>query len=111
MRVFVSYTTKDPAVTDDKLRQIDDQLKPVATVFIDKLHNRKGNQLRVNYELWRSDLVLHIHSPQYKSEWVQKELATARKRNKPVIQISIDELLSMDSGDIHALVKDVDIRQ
>lgn len=111
MRVFISYTTRDPAVTDDKLKLVEARLKPIAKVFIDKLHNTKGNQACVDFELWRSDLVLNIHSPKFKSEWVQKELAIARKRHKPIVKVSIDDLLNMDPDDIHSLVMEVEKRQ
>ena len=108
MRVFISYTTKDPAVTDENLRLVEERIKPFASVFIDKLHNKKGRQYRVDFELWRSDVVLNLFSPKYDSKWVDKELATARKNNKPVIKIPINELLTMDADDIHTRLLDVE---
>ena len=41
MRVFVSYTTKDPAVTQEALERVAERIMPFANVFIDILHNKK----------------------------------------------------------------------
>lgn len=107
-RVFVSYTSKDPLVTDERLKQVESRLKPFATVFIDRLHNKKGGQCRVNYELWRSDVLLQLVSNQHQSEWVQKELLAARKKDKPVIKVRIDEFLKIDQEHVYLLLSDVD---
>ena len=81
MRVFVSYTVKDPAITDDSLQKVEARIKAFAKVFIDKIHNKEGGQRRVDFELWKSDIVLHLSSsPEYSSKWVQKELITPRKK-------------------------------
>ena len=53
MRVFVSYTSKDPAVTREQLEKVECRLKPFCTVFIDLLHNENGKQCRVDRELRR----------------------------------------------------------
>lgn len=47
MRVFISYTSKDPAITDEKLRQVENRIRPFAKVFIDRIHNMKRKQCRV----------------------------------------------------------------
>ena len=108
MKVFVSYTSKDPAITDEKLILVESRIKSFSEVFIDRLHNEEGNQRRVDKELSRCDVVLQIISPQYHSEWVQKEILTARKKEKPVIKIGIEELLKMDEEQVYLLVSDVD---
>ena len=108
MRVFVSYTSKDPAITKEKLEGVEARLKPFFKVFIDLLHNEKGKQKRVESELRRCDVVLQLVSPMHKSEWVQKELLTARKKNKPVVKICADELLEMDDEQVYLLLSDVD---
>ena len=108
MRVFVSYTSKDPVITDEKLILVESRIKSFSEVFIDRLHNEEGNQRRVDKELSRCDVVLQIISPQYHSEWVQKEILTARKKGKPVIKIGIEELLKMDEEQVYLLVSDVD---
>ena len=110
MRVFVSYTTKDPAVTKEKLEAVEARLRPLANVFIDLLHNEKGQQRKVNAELSRSDIVLQLVSPKHQSEWVQKELLEARKNSKPVVKVGIDELLEMDDEQLYLLLTDVDIK-
>lgn len=107
-KVFVSYTSKDPHINDERLKQVEACLKPFATVFIDRLHNKKGGQCRVNYELWRSDVLLQLVSKQHQSEWVQKELLSARKKDKPVIKVGIDEFLKMDQEQVYLLLSDVD---
>lgn len=108
MRLFVSYTSKDPALTNEKLIQVESRIKPFARVFIDRLHNEDGNQKRVDRELSRCDAVLQLISPQYHSEWVQKEIITARKKKKPVIKIGIEELLKMDEEQTYLLISNVD---
>jgi hypothetical protein len=47
-------------------------------------------------------------SPQYKSEWVQKELITARKKGKTVIKVGMDELIGMDEEQLYLLLSDVE---
>lgn len=108
MRVFVCYTSKDPAVTKIKLKKVETRLNSFFTVFIDLLHNEKGKQSRVNRELRRCDVVLHLTSPKYQSEWVQKELITARRKNKTVIKTGIDDLLAMDDEQLYLTLSDVD---
>lgn len=108
MRVFVSYTSKDPVLTDEKLRQVEGRIKPFARVFIDRLHNIKRKQCRVNIELRCCDEVLYLVSEQYKSQWVQKELVKARKSNKPVIKIGVNELLALDDEQLYTLLTDVE---
>lgn len=107
MRVFVSYTFKDPAVTKDKLLQVEAKIKPFTNVFIDLLHNENRDQCRVDRELRRCDRVLQLTSS-IKSDWVQKEIVTARRKGKPVIKIGIDELLKMDQEQVYLMLSDVD---
>lgn len=108
MRVFVSYTSKDPVLTDEKLRRVEERIRPFAKVFIDRLHNKRHKQCRVNFELCRCDVVLCLVSTQYKSQWVQKELVKARKSDKPVIKIGVDELLALDDEQLYILLTDVE---
>lgn len=108
MRVFVCYTSKDPAVTKEKLERVDMKIKTFSKCFIDLLHNKKGRQWWVNYELCRSDVILQIISPDYPSEWVQKELISARKKGKPVVKIDIDELLEMEPEQLYLQLSDVE---
>lgn len=108
MKVFVSYTSKDPAVTKAKLEQVEKKITPFAKVFIDLLHNERGKQCRVDRELRRCDVVLQLVSPQHKSEWVQKELITARKNGKTVIKVGMDELIGMDDEQLFLLLSDVE---
>lgn len=110
MKVFVSYTSKDPAVTKEKLEQVEAKIKPFAKVFIDLLHNEKGNQNKVECKLHRCDFVLQLLSPQHPSDWVQKEVLTARKKGKPVIKVGIDEFLKMDQEQVFLMLSDVDKR-
>ncbi len=108
MKVFVSYTLKDPAVTREKLEQVEAKLKPFSKVFIDLLHNVKGKQRRVNRKLRRCDVVLQLVSPKYESEWVQKEILTARKKDKPIIKVVIDKFLRTDQEQVFLMLSDVD---
>lgn len=107
-RIFISYTSKDPAVSEERLKAVDAKLKPFASVFIDRLHNKKGGQHRVNWELWRCDALIQLVSVEYQSEWTQKELMTARKKRKPVVKITIDDLLKKDEEDIFLLLDEME---
>ena len=108
MRIFVSYTTKDPFVSKDSLEKVEARLKPFGRVFIDMLHNEKGNQKKVDCELQRCDAVIQLMSPQHPSEWVQKELLTARKKGKPVVKVELDKLLAKDDEELYLLLSDID---
>ena len=108
MKVFVSYTTKDPAITKEKLELVENRISPFADVFIDLLHNEKGRQSRVNRELRHCDVFLQLVSPDHPSEWVTKEVLTARKKGKTVIKVNVDELLAMDQEQTYLLLADVE---
>ena len=108
MKVFVSYTTKDPAITKEKLELVENRISPFADVFIDLLHNEKGRQSRVNRELRHCDVFLQLVSPDHPSEWVTKEVLTARKKGKTVIMVNVDELLAMDQEQTYLLLADVE---
>lgn len=107
-RVFISYTSKDPSITEERLRMVEAKLKSFASVFIDRLHNKRGGQSRVNLELWRCDALIQLVSTEHQSEWAQKELLTARKKRKPVVKISIDELLKKDDEHIFLLLDEIE---
>ena len=68
MRVFVSYISGEPVIANEKLCEIETKLKPYATVFISNIHNKKGKQFRRTIELFRSDLILQLLSPNHLSE-------------------------------------------
>ena len=110
-RVFISYTSKDPSITEERLRMVETKLKSFVSVFIDRLHNKHGGQYRVNLELWRCDALIQLVSTEHQSEWVQKELMTARKKKKPVIKITIDDLLKKNDEDILFLLDEVEIKK
>ena len=95
MRLFVSYTSKDPAITQEALVKIETRLRPFANVFIDRLHNINGGQARVDHELSLCDVLIQIESQGYESEWVKKEVHFARQNHKPIIQTKLDSLLNM----------------
>lgn len=107
-RIFISYTSKDPSITEERLRMVEAKLKPFASVFIDRLHNKRGGQYRVNLELWRCDALIQLVSAEYQSEWAQKELMSARKRAKPVVKISIEELLKKDDEQVFLLLDEIE---
>lgn len=107
-RVFISYTSKDPSITEERLIKLEEKLKPFASVFIDRLHNKIGGQLRVNIELWRCDAMIQLTSDGAQSEWAKKELMTARREGKPVVKISIEELLQKDEEQIFLLLDEIE---
>ena len=72
------------------------------------MHNEKGRQSRVNRELRHCDVFLQLVSPDHPSEWVTKEVLTARKKGKTVIKVNVDELLAMDQEQTYLLLADVE---
>lgn len=107
-RFFISYTSKDPSITDERLGMVETKLKSFASVFIDRLHNKHGGQYRVNFELWRCDALIQLVSAGYQSEWARKELITAIKNGKPVVKISIEELLKKNDDQIFLLLDEIE---
>ncbi len=110
-RLFISYTSKDPAISEERLRIVETKLKPFASVFIDKLHNKNGGQCRVNLELWRCDALIQLVSADYQSEWAKKELMTARKRRRPVVKITIDDLLKKDEEELFLILDEIEMKR
>lgn len=98
MRLFISYTSKDSAITLDALIEIEARLKPYAYVFIDRLHNKSGGQARVDHELSLCDVLVQIVSQGYESEWVRKEVHFARQNHKTILQTELDSLLNMSES-------------
>ena len=107
-RLFVSYTSKDPSITEERLKQVDSKLKPFASLFIDRLHNKCGGQYRVDFELWRCDAMIQIVSKEYQSKWSQAELVYARKKGKPVVKVTMDDLLNKDDEQLVLMVNDLE---
>ena len=106
MNVFVSYTSRDPAVNRESLEQVERKIRAFANVFIDLLHNEEGMQLRVDWELHGCDVVLQLVSPRYKSEWVQKEVDTARKIGKRVIKMRLEEVIGMEEEELYGMMRE-----
>lgn len=104
MNVFVSYTSRDPAVTRESLEQVERKIRVFANVFIDLLHNEEGMQQRVDRELYGCDVVLQLVSPRYKSEWVQKEVDTAKKMGKRVIKMRLEEVIGMEDEELRGII-------
>ena len=110
MRLFVSYTSKDPAITQEALVKIENRLKPFANVFIDRLHNINGGQARVDHELSLCDALIQIVSQGYESEWVRKEVCFARQNHKTIIQTKLDFLLNMSETQVRKSFSSLAIR-
>lgn len=86
MKVFVSYTLKDPEVTRDLLLAYKRQQPFNIDTFVDVLDNDSvSRQDRVTSELFSADEIHLINSPSVlKSTWVQYELNIAREEGIPV---------------------------
>lgn len=86
IRRFVSYTQKDPEVTEDLLLAYKRQQPLNVDTFVDVLDNDSiSRQERVNSELYGADDLHLINSPfALDSVWVQYELRIARALGIPV---------------------------
>lgn len=86
IRRFVSYTQKDPEVTEDLLLAYKRQQPLNVDTFVDVLDNDSiSRQDRVNAELYGADDLHLINSPSaLDSVWVQYELRIARALGIPV---------------------------
>lgn len=86
IRRFVSYTQKDPEVTEDLLLAYKRQQPLNVDTFVDVLDNDSiSRQDRVNAELYGADDLHLINSPSaLDSAWVQYELRIARALGTPV---------------------------
>jgi hypothetical protein len=93
MKVFVSYTTRDPFISKDYLETIDKVISEYANSFIDLLHNTANEKQEfVKQELLSSDVVLLISSISTPlSPWVTWELKQAQNEGIPIIEIPVEE--------------------
>lgn len=96
MKIFISYTVHDKAITDVLLKKIGHEMSSFAEPYIDLL---KENSLQENVEkaVRESALLLLIETRNvYKSKWVEKELEIARKYNIPIIPMTAKQILSLN---------------
>lgn len=107
MRLYVSYTSTDPMISNENLNLVESRIKPYADVFIDILHNKDKNQKKIEKEVSKCDAVLQLVFPQSHSE-IHKDILTALKENKPIIKVSVEELLNMDEEQIYLLISNVE---
>jgi hypothetical protein len=94
MKVFVSYTTKDRAVTKELLANFSKQLEMYGDVFVDLLDNDSTDkQARVLFELNQSDLLVLLETKNiYNSPWVALELENAKKRHIPIKKFHLADI-------------------
>src|SRR5262245_7292455 len=95
MRIFVSYTARDGAVTPALLSRLHTHLSGVCIPFIHAVEqpNLRHQQIGVLWALLRSHVVLLVVSPSVThSRWVRLELWLARIRFCPVIRLNVSDL-------------------
>lgn len=102
MNIFVSYTLRDGVLDEHKLERLHLILRGSGDPYIDVLHNKSLNrQARVVEELSNANvLIACVTQGFFASEWVQFELATARRRGIPIITLDMrpernDEQIAM----------------
>lgn len=89
MKIFVSYTLKDPHVTLEKLGRLQHELSKLGVVFVDILDNdSKDKQRRVILELKQCDLFILVYT-EYSSQWMEYECAMARSLGKKMKTIKL----------------------
>lgn len=96
MKIFISYTVHDKAVTDVLLKKIGREMSSFAEPYIDLL-NENSLQENVEKAVRESALLLLIETENvYKSKWVEKELEIARKCNIPIVPMTAEQILSLN---------------
>lgn len=93
VKIFVSYTTRDPIVTMSSLFPIVETLSLIGNPYVDLIHNDSANkQQRVEQELINSSMVLLLETESIAtSPWVQWELNKAKCLGIPIKSIRIAE--------------------
>lgn len=96
MKIFISYTIHDEAVTGVLLKKIEREISSFAEPYIDLL---KENSLQETVEKAVRDsalLLVILTENVYKSEWVKKELEIAHECNIPIIPMTAKQILSLN---------------
>lgn len=106
MRVLICYSSNDSAITNEKLNQLEVRIIPYATVHFDKLDGSKECCLKRIVR--RCDVVLQLISSYSEYQCNSSVLIKARKNNKPIIKIGIDELLAKDDDQLYQILFDID---
>lgn len=96
IKIFVSYTVHDGAVTKVLLEKIKQRLSSFAEPYIDLL-NENTLQESVEKAVRESALLLVILTEKvYESKWVAKELEIARECNIPIIPMTAEQISSLN---------------
>lgn len=106
MRVLICYSSNDSAITNEKLKQLEGRIIPYATVYYDKPDS--SNECCLKRMRRRCDVVLQLVSPYFDNQYNSTVLIRARKDNKPIIKIDIDELLAKDDDQLYQTLFDID---
>jgi hypothetical protein len=96
VRIFVSYSRRDGAVTSETLRVLNTHLQGVSKTFIHCLCESESQweQVRVLWALITSHAVLLVESPAIdSSRWVRLELRIARFIGLPLMRIKASDLV------------------
>jgi hypothetical protein len=96
IKIFVSYTVHDGAVTKVLLEKIKQRISSFAEPYIDLL-NENTLQETVEKAVRESALLLVILTEKvYESKWVAKELEIAREYDIPIIPMTAEQILSLN---------------
>ena len=91
MKIFISYTTRDPYVQLNFLHSVAEVVANFGDPFVDLIHNNATDkQAHVESKLVAADLMLLISSESVpKSQWVQWELQKAKSEQIPILSVPI----------------------
>lgn len=95
MKVFVSYTRRDGAVTNSLLQSLHSFLAEVCEPFVHAIEepHLRHQQLGVFLALLRCHLIVLIVSPGYAhSPWVRLEILLGRMLFRPIIRINANDI-------------------
>ncbi|OPC03169.1 hypothetical protein BAS10_17795 [Elizabethkingia meningoseptica] len=96
--IFVSYTTLDPEINENLLKDIEKILLEYGNVFIDLLHNDSVEpQKRVIQELDKADILIVINTKSINdSKWVNFEIKKSNIKKIRIVKLSINMILERD---------------
>jgi|GEM_PF-3720119 len=107
IQVFISYSRKNKDIAEQIENRLNNSYRDKFKLFRDEHHIRAGSdwEKTLEEEVKKCDVMLVIVTSEAKaSEWVSKEIEEAKKRNKHVIPIQVNNtLLPKQLGHLQAI--------
>lgn len=100
-KIFLSYTSNDPNITEQQLKKIRDRLSKFE-VYIDLLDNVSLNwQKEIFDKICECDFVVVLEPSNVEtSKWVKNEIELAKVANKSIVYIPSEKWISADDDEL-----------